>query len=327
MSEKQRLDIANATYYLELKSNASRSLFTDRQSFLTFEELLPQLFAETGATTLGYCLLQESIHLVLCSGRDGIKADSQWLKQNYTKFYNEHHHRNGSVFTNHNYSLLIEPGRYLLPLMRQLHHLPVTAKLVASASIYPWSSHHNYMEDLQADWFASQTLLNITGHQRHSWLRRYEQAMSTQTDTDDDELLDWHTGDHPKYRALASEAYLEKLLAAQDPKLYSAPTLEWLKQKVCEEFTLQPQDLELWRRHRLAGEVKATIAALAIQFEASDLQTAAKFLQEDEDILEGGIRALDTHRSLFLHNLQLHLQQQLYSTLDTEPPLLEPTEA
>ncbi|GAA5314878.1 MAG: hypothetical protein AseanaTS_00820 [Candidatus Pelagadaptatus aseana] len=325
MSEKQRLDLAHAIFYVELKSNAHRSLFTDRESFLQFEALLQQLFEETGATTLGYCLLQETVHLVLNAGDEGIKNDSRWLTQAYTKFYNDHHQRNGSVFNNRSHTLLLEPRRYLLAVIRQLHQLPVTAQLVAAASIYPWSSHHHYQEDRHADWFESQPLINLVGNQRHNWRRRYEQAMTTATG----EFLDWHGGNHDQVIALASDHYVTSLLAAQDPQVYQAPTLEWLKGKVCDEYTLDDQDLALWRRHRLAGEVKAVIAALAIQFESSDLPTAAEFLQEDPDVLEGGIRALNTHRSLFLHNLQLQLQTELYSRVnpEQEPPLLQPAES
>ncbi len=308
----QRLDVAGAIYYVDLKSSGQRSLFTDRPSFEFFVDSLIKLHSETGSQTLAYCLLQNQIHLILHSGPEGIIETTRWLTQNFSNFYNEQNNRNGSVFQKQTSCTLIEPSQYLLPAIKQIHYLPVTMGLVAEPSIYPWLSHKHYLENHAVNsWFNNDLLLNIIGHQRSNRSKRYEHSMRLPPVTE----LDLSKGNNANVQAFASNTYIEKLLSKSSPEKKHTPSLEWLRENICLEYTVDEKELTLWRRHRLTGEIKGAIAALAVTFNSADIQTVAEFLNEDPELLENSVRSLANQRQMFLHNLQLKLQSKLNTAM------------
>lgn len=311
-NSKQRIDTDNAIYYIELKSTGHRSLFTAQSSFVYFTELLPKLHQENGTQTLAYCLLQERIHLILRSGSSGIAKVCDSLVQDYTQHYNEQNNRNGSVFQKQRSCTLLEPAQLLSGAIKQIHYLPVSAGLVAVPSIYPWTSHSYYIDNSNTDdWFDKDTLLNFIGHQRSNRVRRYEQATSLTPSSE----LNLAEGNNERYFALASDAYIEKILNKNQVKKSSTPTLQWLQEQICGEYNIDERDLKLWRRHRLTGEIKGVIAAMAIVFEIADVNEVAIFLDDDSELLENGIRTLSCQRQMFLHNIQLKLQSKLNTAM------------
>lgn len=323
---KQRLDIANALYYVELKSNGQRTLFPHRSLFGECLQLLSQLHNKTGSSIIGYCFLQSSIHLVLRAGNTSAEAElgaqdsAQTLALEYTKLYNQFHERHGSVFHKYIACVLLEPRIYLADVIKQLHRLPVEQGLVACPSIYPWSSHNGYTGEDSLTWLDTETLLNQLSRQRASKVRRYELFMHATPP----EELPLAQGNHEHYRALASDGYIEKLLNApsQSPPILT-PTLAWLRDQVCEEYTLTPQDLALWRRHRLGSEVKSAITLLAQAFGSADASSCADFLQEDQDLLEYGMRSLEGKRQIYLHDMQQRLELRLIQQAEQDPSILQ----
>jgi hypothetical protein len=305
---KQRIDIAHAIYYIELKSSGSCSLFTDQSSFIYFTDLLPKLYQENGTQTLAYCLLQERIYLILRCGNNEIAQTCDHLLKDYTQYYNEQNNRSGSVFQKQRCCTLLEPAYFLSDAIKQIHYLPVSMGLVALPSIYPWSSHKHYTNESNTDdWFDKDTLLNLIGHQRSNRVRRYEQVTSQPPTCE----LDLAEGNNELYFALASDAYIEKILNKNQVQPHTAPTLQWLQEQICGEYNIDEKDLKLWRRHRLTGEVKGVIAAMAITFEIADINEVAVFLNDDSELLENGIRSLSCQRQIFLYKIQLKLQSKL----------------
>lgn len=320
MTAKQRLDLPHALYYVELKSNGQRTLFPDRSLFDEFVQLLSQLQGNTNSKVLCYSLLQSSVHLVLEAGEEGIQSTAQALEQQYTHIYNDFHDRHGSVFHKYTPCVLLEPRRYLAPVIKQIHELAVQQGLVATPAIYPWSSHNGYTGSQPLTWLDTSRLLNQLSQQRASKLRRYEQFMKA-TSLSQIELAE---GNHPTHRALASSDYINKLLTADSATRVSlTPTLAWLQEQVCAEFQLSSGELKLWRRHRLNREIKATITLLAQTFSTASVEECAEALQEPAELLESGGRLLQAKRPLFLHALEQQLRQNLEKQAEASPSILK----
>jgi len=320
MTAKQRLDLPHALYYVELKSNGQRTLFPERSLFAEFIQLLSRLKHDTDSTVLGYCLLQGSVHLVLEAGEQGIQSTAQTLEQQYTQIYNDFHDRHGSVFHKYTPCVLLEPRRYLAPVIKQIHELPVQKGLVANSAIYPWSSHSGYAGSQALPWLDTARLLNQLSQQRAKKNRRYELFMRAVSQS----TLELAQGNHPSYRALASSDYIDKLLAT-DSEAHSPliPTLEWLQEQVCAEFQLNPNSLKLWRRHRLNREIKAIIVLLAQAFGTATLTDCTTALHEPAELLENGVRTLQAKRQLYLYELEQRLRQRLAQQADTMPHILQ----
>lgn len=311
----QRLELPGAIYYLQLKGSAHRELFTEQHECLHIRELLAKLCDESGGQILGFCLLHDSIHLVLATPADGrmnCVEMGQQLIAGYSKYYNESRGRSGSVFHDHFPTVLIDPKHFLLPVIHKLHRLPVANGLVPEATAYPWSSHRDYLSPEPPWWLNRDAAFRRTANHRAMQMRRYEMLINENPSED----IDWVSGNHTKYRALASSHYIEKVIAQHELQEKPATVdLTTLTHWVCREYGLSIQDLSLWRRHRLIHEVRAMVTAIAIQAEYAELQQVAEFFNCDSDLLDTGTRAIESHRGMYLHHLQLKLERELNSEL------------
>ncbi len=319
-------------HYLQFNSHGQRPLFAQRSDYrellALFEQLhLEQQKSDTTLTTLAFCLLPNSIHWVIKTPQAFVKPIGQQLQQAYTCIYNQQQQRNGSLFHPHMVCQLVEPQRYLSELVRQIHYLPVTEKLVAAPSIYPWSSHSYYLNSQQIclDWFDTEPLFNRVARQRAHPLRRYSQYMTQpptsmtliQPGVDLQDPIASLDNMQPRQTTLASETYKAQIESMQQPTSPSRElTLQTLIGEVCGAYGVSRKDLQLWRRHRLTHEVKSAISALALDMNLGSLDDLSTELNTDKELLENGIRFLQGQKPMFLHGLALSLAKQFEQTED-----------
>lgn len=336
MKQKQRIEIAGAVYYLQLTGCGQADLFSEPRECLHLRQLLGQLCETAMCRVLGYCLLPDSIHLVIqtanyqatnnsntnSSGTDYPATDhghmnsvqvGQWLMGQYASYYNALHGRSGSVFHAHFPSLLIEPNRYLLPVIYKLHRLPIEQGMVAQPAAYPWSSHRDYISTEPPWWLDRKTTFRRIANHHAMQMRRYELLMDESSMED----VDWITGNHPHYQALASELYVDKLLSG-NPARQTLPPIDLaaLTDWVCVEYGLSSNDLKLWRQHRLAHEVRSMVAALANRLGCASLAKMAKFFAIDAELLETGVRSIEAHRDQYVYQLYLKIEKELNAELN-----------
>jgi len=209
MARKKGLDLPNAIYYVQLNSSARKDLFQGPEDYRQFTPLLEEMHKTLGGKTIAWCLLKNSIHLILQSGSGGIIEAANHLKSAHKQ--QSQGERAGALFSTTNHCTLIEPGVYLLDSLRKLHRLPLSTRLVPELTIYPWSSHMDYLEGSGPAFLDSEAVLNRIANQRAGRRRRYENFMRA----DDPSDFDWLVGTHPQYRALASEDYVKEFLHHQ----------------------------------------------------------------------------------------------------------------
>ncbi len=209
MARKKGLDLPNALYYVQLNSSARKDLFQGPEEYGQFTPLLEALHERSGSKTVAWCLLKNSIHLLLKSGPDGIIEIANGLKSAHKQQIQGD--RSGALFSTTNHCTLVEPGPYLLDCIRKIHRLPLSTGLVPDLSIYPWSSHSNYLEGQGPAFLEVRPALNRIANQRAGRRKRYENFMRA----DDPSDFDWLVGTHPQYRALSSEEYVQELTERQ----------------------------------------------------------------------------------------------------------------
>lgn len=317
---------ADTIHYLQFNSHGQRPLFAQRSDYRELLALFDQLHLEqqksnSALTTLAFCLLPHSIHWVIKTPEAFARPIGQQLQQAYTHIYNQQQQRNGSLFHPHMVCQLVEPQRYLSDLVRQMHYLPVTEKLVADPSIYPWSSHSYYLnsQQISLDWFDTLPLFNRVARQRAHPLRRYSQYMAQpprsmtliQPGVDLQDPIASLDNMQPCQTTLASETYKTQIESMQQPTPPSGElTLQMLIEEVCKAYGVSRKDLQLWRRHRLTHEVKSAISALALDMNLASLDDLSTELNTDSELLENGIRFLQGQKPMFLHGLALSLAKQ-----------------
>ncbi len=316
MMDLQRLDIGNALYYVELKSNGHRPLFPERSGFSAFIDLLAGLEKQTNSSVIAHCLLQDTVYLVMQNGDKPLTQSTRYLSEQYTLFAQKQWHHHGSLFNKHHHCLLLEPSRYLLPCIQYLHHKPVAMGLVAEASIYPWSSLQSYNGEAPLPWLHSSALQQFTGLatvRRSTHLNYLNQPPS--------EPLNLQQGNHSEVWALASDAFVQHLLQRHRENT-PRPSIEWLQAQLCDRHHITHADLKLRKGHRRYLEIRAEIAAVALEFyKEFELNDA---LDTTPDVAAGQV---DSNCDAPINTnppIEEALKTAIESQLDTDITLLTP---
>ena len=110
--------------------------------------------------------MDNHIHLLFKSGRQGISATMRKLLTCYAQYFNRRHGRTGHVFENRYKSVLCEEENYLLALVRYIHLNPVRAKTVSTLKEldgYAWSGHSAVMGNTRYAWMDTDYVLSQFG--------------------------------------------------------------------------------------------------------------------------------------------------------------------
>ena len=308
MIDLQRLDIENALYYVELKSNGHRPLFGEREGFTAFVDILAQLRDNTGSQPVAYCLQQDSIQLVLRNSAEGIASTTQQITQSYTQFAQTQWRHHGSLFHKQVHSLILEPSRYLLPVIQHVHHQPVAMGLVAEASIYPWSSLQAYTGESIQPWLDCHALQQHAGLSLHR--RQLHRDYLTQPPSESLNLL---RGNHQQVWALASDHFVQRMLQRQveSSQELPPPPLAWIAQFVCDQHRLHLKDLKLSHGQRRLHEIKAEIVFLYLELHSAEQVSLAPADSLPE--------ALYSQLQLIFGDSSLPLEPALLTLKDTRP--------
>jgi len=107
----------------------------------------------------------------------------------YTQWFNRNHHSNGQLFRGRYKAILIEEEKYLLGLVRYIHHNPLKAGIADTMEGYPWSSHHGYVSNsVKGDWLYKGPVYAYFSTDLRILKREYLQYMS-QEDTEEIERV------------------------------------------------------------------------------------------------------------------------------------------
>ena len=93
-----------------------------------------------GVRLIGYCLMTNHVHLVVCPDRaDALGRFLRRAHGEYSRLYNARHRRTGHLWQNRFYSCVLE-GSHVLSCLRYVDLNPVRARMVNTAVDWRWSS-------------------------------------------------------------------------------------------------------------------------------------------------------------------------------------------
>lgn len=97
-----------------------------------------------------HVLMDNHFHVLLTpETADGVPLMMQAVGRRYVRYFNDLHHRTGTLWEGRYKSTLIQTERYLLACMVYLDLNPVRAGLVTDPGQYPWSSHRHFTGQTQ----------------------------------------------------------------------------------------------------------------------------------------------------------------------------------
>jgi putative transposase len=146
-----RLTMSGVLHHVVQRGNNQQPIVrtdADRQTLL---EMLAEQVRPVGVALHAYVLTDSQLHvLVTPESEKGVPALMQALGRRYVRYFNDLHHRSGTLWDGRYRSALVEAQPWLLRCMCHLDWLPVRSGLVSSPGEYLWSSHRHYVGQVQS---------------------------------------------------------------------------------------------------------------------------------------------------------------------------------
>jgi putative transposase len=175
MARPLRVEFPGSFYHIINRGNAGEDVFKsfrDREKFLEYLEVASSRFSLRIHT---YCLMTNHYHLLVETPGANLSQAVQWINASYAVYFNIKRQRRGHLFQGRFKSLLVDADEYLKHLSRYIHLNPVRAKMVESASAYPWSSYPFFIGKLKMpEWLAGDWLLSQFGKNLREARKNYQ---------------------------------------------------------------------------------------------------------------------------------------------------------
>lgn len=145
MPRKPRKLVDGGYYHLIARGNNRLFLFSLKEGFKVFKELLLESKKKFDWKLLHYCLMSNHFHLLARMGMgEDLPKLMQYLLFEYSRWYRKETDYAGHVWQGRYKSPFIEQESYLLECGRYIERNPIRAGLVRSAEDYLWSSYSHY---------------------------------------------------------------------------------------------------------------------------------------------------------------------------------------
>lgn len=146
MGRPKRIQFAGACYYIVLQGNNRQDIFLSNQDRRSFLSMLRAYKDRYKLKVYAYCLMSNSVSLLLETSQPDLSVVMQGFNTVYTKFFNSSHHTMGHVFQGRYKALLVDKEHYLAELTRYIHLQPARSGLKEKPWRYQWSSCTAYVE-------------------------------------------------------------------------------------------------------------------------------------------------------------------------------------
>ena len=176
VSDYQRM-LQALEYFSLAETTPKFSYFLTRakEAGKSFEQYLDQCYPEpkNHVQIVAYCLMPTHFHLILIPKRkDGVSRMMHNVLTSYSHYFNLRHKRKGPLWVGPFKNILVESDEQLWHLTRYIHLNPATARLVAKAEQWQFSSYHEYVTPSKVERPLCQykTILEIKPRQYRSFV-------------------------------------------------------------------------------------------------------------------------------------------------------------
>lgn len=126
-------------FHVTMRGIGRRAIFEDDADRKRFLAILKAKLADSDASVLAWCLMDNHVHLLLRTGAADLSRLMQRLGTAYAQYYNGRHGHVGKVFQNRFGSQPVEDEAHLAAAIRYIHENPRDRGEFQPGE-YPWSS-------------------------------------------------------------------------------------------------------------------------------------------------------------------------------------------
>lgn len=132
-------------YHIILRGINRQVIFEENEDYIRFLQTLKKYKSNGEFIIYAYCLMDNHVHLLIKEGNEELALIMRRIGASYVYWYNDKYDRVGHLFQDRFKSETIENDRYLLAVLRYIHHNPVKAGIVGHMQDYKWSSYNEYL--------------------------------------------------------------------------------------------------------------------------------------------------------------------------------------
>ena len=126
--------------HVMLRGYEGRSIFLEAADYERFLFELSKVRKRFGSKLLGYCLMDNHVHLIIQDSTGSLAQICALLSLRYTNWFNRKYDRCGHLFQDQFKSEAVETDSYLLVVLLYLYMNPVKAGICDLPQDYVWSS-------------------------------------------------------------------------------------------------------------------------------------------------------------------------------------------
>lgn len=133
---------------------AKRTAFETRADYRYFLSLLARAVRRGEIEVHAWCLMATHFHVLVRSTHGRLSEAVRRIKSAYTRYFNRTRKRDGPLFRGRFRSEVADDVAYRSIVVSYLDANPIVARLVTSATDYPWGSRHWYGRRRGPPWLA-----------------------------------------------------------------------------------------------------------------------------------------------------------------------------
>jgi len=140
MARPLRIEYPNACYHVTNRGEDQDRIFPGKKYYEAFLDCIVEASERLNVEILAYCLLKNEYHMMIKTPEGNLSRFMRQVDGLYTQHYQRLSQEAGSVFRSRYKSVLLQPGKTLLPVSRYIHNLPRKSRDYAWSSLAAYSN-------------------------------------------------------------------------------------------------------------------------------------------------------------------------------------------
>jgi REP element-mobilizing transposase RayT len=290
MARKPRLHFPGAVYHVTLHGNGNQKIFLDEIDRTRFLLLIQEGIEKFGHKVYAYCLHATYLQLVVEVDEVPLSRIMQQLGFRYTRWFNDYRQHGGHLFQGRYKAILIDPERYLLDLVREVHLAPVRAGLQSDPMRYSWSSHRAYCGREKVVWLSTERPFLQIEESGIRALMKFHSHVNEGSEAPAE--IDYSKGSEYDPRILGDDEFVRGVMKLSRQKYKPKVKPEKVQRIIFERFKLTEDELAAPGKNRLCAEARAYLAWLYMETGCDTLTALGEQFGRDVSSLSSAVRRL-----------------------------------
>jgi REP element-mobilizing transposase RayT len=290
MARKHRIEYEGAFYHVITRGNQKQKVFKSTGDFQKYLTLLASYKQRYHFRLYAYVLMGNHVHLLIETCDTALSKILQGINQSYTMYFNKKYRTVGHLFQGRYKAILCDRDRYLLELLKYIHHNPLRAGLAKTLAMYHWSSHRAYLAGTDVTGLVdTEPAFRMFSEYKGRARKHYEAFMNDGISVKKEDIyatIDQRLLGDGKFIEHVTQKYGGEVRRERKKKEY---TLAQIGAAVEKRYLIALAELRSWSRRADVLRGRRVISLIAKEYGYTGREIAA-FLKKDPAAVTGYLR-------------------------------------